>query len=95
MDTNRKNRERISALGDGELATGEVELALAALQGADGRHAWALHHRIGDVLRAQAGPELSAAFEARLAERLAGEAPHARRASAEPALPPEGITAPL
>ena len=73
MDTNRKIREHISALGDGELPEADLELAFAALQEPGGREAWDLYHRIGDVLRAQPGPDLSPGFSARLAARLAAE----------------------
>lgn len=79
MDTHKKIREHISALSDGELPAADLELALAALQGADGQHAWNTYFRIGDELRAQATPGLSAGFEERLAERLAAEPAHARR----------------
>jgi sigma-E factor negative regulatory protein RseA len=79
MDTHKKMREHISALSDGELATTDVELALAALQGADGEQAWNTYHRIGDVLRGQASPELSDGFSARLAARLAAEPAPAKR----------------
>jgi len=73
MDTYKKIREHISALSDGELSTNDVELAFAALQTADGQHAWNVYHRIGDALRAQATPELSGGFADRLAARLAQE----------------------
>ncbi|MEH6438162.1 sigma-E factor negative regulatory protein [Massilia sp. DD77] len=73
MDTNKKIREPISALGDGELPEADVELAVAALQEPGGREAWDLYHRIGDVLRAQPVPDLSPGFSARLAGRLADE----------------------
>ena len=82
MDTHKKIREHISALSDGELASSDLELALAALQAADGQHAWNTYFRIGDELRAQASPGLSAGFAERLAERLAAEPPHTRRAAA-------------
>ena len=81
MDTNRKLREQISALKDGALLDADLELALAALQGSDGRQAWDLYHLIGDTLRDTASPALSPAFNARLAERLAGEPPPLRRAA--------------
>ena len=83
MDTHKKIREHISALSDGALSASDLELAFAALQTADGKQAWNTYHRIGDVLRAQASPELSCAFEQKLAERLAGEpAPLKRTARA-------------
>lgn len=86
MDTQKKNREHISALGDGELSASDLELAFAALRAADGQQAWNTYHRIGDVLRAQASPDLSDGFNERLAARLAAEPAHARREAAAPAL---------
>ena len=81
MDTHKKIREHISALSDGELPASDLELAFAALQGADGQHAWNTYFRIGDELRARATPELSGGFSARLAGRLAAEPGHGRRAA--------------
>ena len=81
MDTHKKIREHISALGDGELSSADLELAFAALQSADGQQAWNTYHRIGDVIRAQATPELSEDFAARLAERLEGEPLPLKRAA--------------
>ena len=81
MDTHKKIRVHLSALSDGELAPADLELALAALQSADGQQAWSTYHRIGDVLRANATPELSDAFLDRLNARLAGEAAPGRRAA--------------
>ncbi|MBQ5947437.1 sigma-E factor negative regulatory protein [Massilia sp. ST3] len=82
MDTDKKIREHISALGDGELPEADVELAVAALHEPGGREAWDLYHRIGDVLRAQPVPDLSPAFSARLASRLADEPMPVKRAVA-------------
>ncbi|MFL6672660.1 MAG: sigma-E factor negative regulatory protein [Massilia sp.] len=79
MDTNKKIREHISALSDGELSASDIELAFAALRSQDGQHAWEVYHRIGDMLRAQASPDLSAGFSARLAARLAAEPAHGKR----------------
>jgi sigma-E factor negative regulatory protein RseA len=73
MDTNKKNRELISSLMDDALPDGDLELALAALDAPGGDQAWAVYHRIGDILRAEAGPEPSPEFSARLAARLAEE----------------------
>jgi sigma-E factor negative regulatory protein RseA len=73
MDTNKKNREYISALADDEVAPGDQELALAALLTPEGRAAWETYHRIGDTLRAAASPDLSPGFAERLAARLAAE----------------------
>ncbi len=83
METNKKNREHISALGDGELPGTEVELAFAALHSDDGKQAWITYHHIGDALRAQASPDLSEGFSARLAARLALEPTYGKRPSAD------------
>ena len=82
MDTYKKIREHISTLSDGELSDADLELAVAALQSADGQQAWSTYHRIGDVLRAQCPPELSDAFADTLAQRLAVEPAPGKRAAA-------------
>lgn len=82
MDTNKKNRELISALCDGEIPDPDQELALAALDTPDGQQAWALFHQIGDVLRAEGAPDLSPGFAERLAARLDAEPPPGKRAAA-------------
>jgi sigma-E factor negative regulatory protein RseA len=79
MDTNKKIREHISALSDGELSASDLELAFAALRSDDGQHAWEVYHRIGDVMRAQASPDLSPGFAERLSARLAAEPTHGKR----------------
>ena len=84
MDAHKKIREHISALGDDELARSDLELAAAALRSLDGQLAWISYHRIGEVLRADAVPEFSAGFAARLAARLAEEGPLRRLAAAAP-----------
>ena len=81
MDTHKKIREHISTLSDGALSNSDLELALAALQSADGQQAWNTYHRIGDALRAQATPELSDAFAEKLAARLAAEPVPLRKAT--------------
>jgi sigma-E factor negative regulatory protein RseA len=73
MDTNKKNRELISALSDGEIPDTDQELALAALDSPAGQQAWELFHHIGGVLRAAPTPDLSPGFAERLAARLADE----------------------
>ncbi|WP_036168395.1 sigma-E factor negative regulatory protein [Massilia sp. 9096] len=73
MHANKKNREFISALSDGELPDIDRELAMAALESPDGHAAWANYHHIGDILRAEPTPELSPGFAERLAARLADE----------------------
>lgn len=89
MDTNKKTRELISAFSDAEIPDADRELALAALGTPDGQAAWETYHRIGDTLRAAPTPELSPGFAARLALRLAAEAPPGARgtASTEPDSP--------
>lgn len=97
MDTNKKIREHISALADGELSNADLELAFAALRTQDGHRTWEVYHRIGDALRGQAGADLSPAFGAKLAERLAREAAPIRRpvaATAEPEQHTPVLTAP-
>jgi len=83
MDTNKKNRERISALSDDALPKEDHELACAALRTADGVAAWEVYHLIGDVLRTGESADLSPGFSARLGARLAAEPMHPRRAPAE------------
>ena len=87
MDTNKKNREVISLLLDGEIPDTDQELAMAALGEPDGRQAWDIFHHIGDILRAEATAELSPGFGERLAARLADEPAPTRRVAgtAEPA----------
>jgi sigma-E factor negative regulatory protein RseA len=94
MDTNKKNREYISALMDGEIPESDLELAMAALGGPDGEQAWNTFHQIGDILRAETGADLSAGFSERLAERLAAEPmPSKRSAAAEPSATAVAVTA--
>jgi sigma-E factor negative regulatory protein RseA len=66
--------EHICALADGETATADIELALAALQTADGHQALEAYQRIGEVLRSYATPDMSPNFAAPLAARLDEEA---------------------
>lgn len=92
MDTHKKIREHISALSDGALCRTDLELAMAAMQTDDGRQAWHLYHRIGDVLRAQATAELSDGFAARLAARLDAEPLPLRRPAKAPAEAKPGVS---
>lgn len=92
MDANKKNREYISALMDGETPEADQELAMAALGGPDGQQAWDTYHHIGDLLRAEATAELSPGFAERLAARLAAE-PLPTRRTAGAAEPAAGTTA--
>ncbi len=74
MGSQERLNENISALADGELATGEIELAFAALGTEQGHAAWDVYHRIGHALRSEScGAELSGDFYTRLAKRLASE----------------------
>ena len=94
MDTNKKNRELISALSDGEIPDADQELALAALGSPGGQQAWELFHHIGDVLRAAPAPDLSPGFAERLAARLAAEPlPGKRPAAASDTAGPATIVA--
>jgi sigma-E factor negative regulatory protein RseA len=94
METNKKIREHISALSDGELSESDLELAFAALHTGDGHHTWDVYHRIGDVMRAQASADLSPGFSARLATRLAAEPlPSRRRAEALAEAEPKPVVA--
>ncbi len=87
MDTNKKIREHISALADGELSNADLELAFAALHTQDGHRTWEVYHRIGDVLRGQGAADLSPAFSDKLAARLAKEAAPIRRQPVAPSEP--------
>lgn len=84
MDTNKKNREYISALTDGEVPPADLELAMAALLAHEGPAAWDAYHRIGDALRGQASANLSPGFAERLAARLAAEPLPCKRAAHAP-----------
>jgi sigma-E factor negative regulatory protein RseA len=87
MDTHKKIREHISAFADGASPAADVELALGALQGEDGRRTWTLYHTIGDVLRVDPGPPLSPGFAAKLAARLALEPLPVKRVAGADAAP--------
>ena len=88
MDTQKRLHENISALADGELADSERELALAALDTAEGQAAWRAYHLTGDVLRDQASGALSDGFGASLAARLAAEPVYVPAAAPERAADP-------
>ncbi|MYN45357.1 transcriptional regulator [Pseudoduganella sp. FT93W] len=78
MDIQRRMREHLSALADGELDESERELALAALATAEGQQHWRAYHLVRDTLQADAAAAAlpSPAFQARLAQRLAAEPAH-------------------
>jgi sigma-E factor negative regulatory protein RseA len=103
MDTHTRLHETISALVDGELTAGELELAFSALDTPSGRQAWDAYRLIGDVLRSeQCGHALGSEFDARLARRLAAEvAPDEPPVHAAPlhtlsaAIEPQGAAEPL
>lgn len=74
MNTKEIAREQISALADGELASQQLDVALAALRQAERRADWEVYHQIGDVLRSSdMAVPLSAGFSARMAMRLDAE----------------------
>lgn len=74
MNTNEMTGEKVSAFADGECASPEVELALAALRHSKGKAAWDIYHQIGDVLRSDdMAVSLSPGFAARMAARLESE----------------------
>ncbi len=91
MDTQKRLHENISALADGELAVGEIELAFATLSTADGQVAWDAYHLIGHTLRSDGcGSELSVDFCTRLAARLAPENPLRHSLGGRRSAPREG-----
>lgn len=55
-DLNQSQRERLSALVDGQLAPEDVAQALAFADSGEGRQTWQLYQLVGDVLRS---PELA------------------------------------
>lgn len=60
-------REKLSALVDGELQSGDVHTHLVRLQtDHDLRGAWSTYHLIGDALRGHVGPEIIDRVVARL-----------------------------
>lgn len=74
MNTNKMNREQISALADSELADSHIDAALAALRQVDERDAWDAYHQIGDLLRSdEMAVALRPDFAARFAARLEAE----------------------
>lgn len=74
MNTKEMTREQISALADGDLLDGQVDVALAALRHDDAKADWDLYHQIGDVLRSDdMAVELSPGFAARMSARLDAE----------------------
>ncbi|MDQ2819513.1 MAG: sigma-E factor negative regulatory protein [Pseudomonadota bacterium] len=95
MDTHKKIREHISAFADGATPDADVELALAALKGEDGRHTWSLYHQIGDALRVDPGPPLSPGFAASMAARLAAEPLPGKRVTGTEAADPAVVEVPL
>lgn len=56
MNENLKQRERLSALADGELQGDEFAQAVGFAAAEGGQSTWALYHLVGDVLRS---PELA------------------------------------
>jgi sigma-E factor negative regulatory protein RseA len=85
MDTNKKNREYISALMDGEIPEPTWSWPWPRWAGRKASKPGIPYHHIGDLLRAEAGADLSPGFSERLAARLAAEPlPSKRSAAAEP-----------
>lgn len=75
MTNDVNNRERLSALADGQLQGDELDAALAfAADDAEGHATWQLYHLVGDVLRSSdlARPS-SPAFMSRLRDQIAQE----------------------
>lgn len=91
MDTQKKMRELVSALVDGEVSDADLELAFASLMSPEGQQAWANYHQIADTLRHPDTPPLSDDFTARLAARL--DAEQAEAAEAPNPNPPAPLTA--
>lgn len=74
MDSGEMNRQRISALVDGELDAAEARDLLGRMHDSEARTTWNAYHRIGDIIRNDAmARDLSRDFSARMAERLAAE----------------------
>ena len=70
--------ERLSALVDGELASGDLGTHLARLKtDPELRAAWSTYHLIGDVLRGHLGPEIIERVAARLRDEPTVLAPRA------------------
>jgi hypothetical protein len=70
------SRETISALADSDIAEGGLPAALAALHTEEGRASWDLYHHIGDALRSsELADNVGCDFAARMAARMATEAP--------------------
>jgi sigma-E factor negative regulatory protein RseA len=71
-------REKLSALVDGELGSGDVRVHLARLKTDRELHAaWGTYHLIGDALRGYLGPEVVERVSARLREEPTVLAPRA------------------
>ncbi len=74
MNTKMTMHDRISAFADGELPEAQVEAVMKDLATPEGRAAWDVYHRAGDVLRSEdMDIALSAGFAARMAARLDAE----------------------
>lgn len=81
MNTDLMQRERLSALADGQLQGDELAQALQFAAQDDGQATWQLYHLVGDVLRS---PELALrqhgnrSMVMRVREQLASEPMHGR-----------------
>lgn len=73
MNTN-VTREHVSALLDGELDDGQIEVTLAALRAPEQREIWEMYHQVGDALRSdETALTLSPGFSTRFFARLEAE----------------------
>lgn len=73
MNTNL-TQEHVSALIDGEVGEGQIEVTLASLRAPEQREIWEMYHQIGDALRSdETVLTLSADFSSRLFARLEAE----------------------
>ena len=71
-------RERLSALVDGELGSGDLRAQLARLKSdRELRAAWSTYHLIGDTLRGHLGPEINERVATRLRDEPTVLAPRA------------------
>lgn len=74
MDNGEQSKQQVSALVDGELDSAQAAQLLAQHDSAGLSDAWAMYHRIGDVIRSEAmAGSMSPDFSARFARRLAAE----------------------
>lgn len=76
MGSEQKNKAQVSALMDSELDDAQTSRLLVQMQDDEALTAWALYHRIGDVIRSEdMGLPVSDDFSARFAARFEAELP--------------------